>query len=32
MEFDDGQLGEVRATLDQAYAAAGVKPREGEGG
>jgi serine/threonine-protein kinase len=28
MQFDDGQLGEVQATLDRAYAAAGVKPQK----
>jgi serine/threonine-protein kinase len=28
MQFDDGQLGEVQATLDRAYAAAGVKPEK----
>ncbi len=26
MQFDDGQLGEVQATLDEAYAAAGEAP------
>ncbi|HEY8001161.1 MAG TPA: hypothetical protein VID76_04425, partial [Solirubrobacterales bacterium] len=26
MQFDDGQLGKVQATLDRAYAAAGEKP------
>ena len=26
MQFDDGQLGEVQATLDEAYAAAGETP------
>ena len=25
--YDDGQLGEVQAALDQAYAEAGVEPR-----
>ncbi len=30
MEFDDGQLAEVQAKLDEAYAAAGVEPPKGE--
>jgi len=29
MSYDDGQLGEVQATLDRAYAEAGVKPPGG---
>ena len=30
MQFDDGQLGDVQAKLDEARAAAGVKPEKPE--